>query len=77
MKSSKIVALSALAALAFGVGTAMAQNSSVPAGTYATQPQANGTSAPATRQDSTVQYGSSDHGFPAQVRDTDRAEGGF
>jgi hypothetical protein len=77
MKTMKILALAAFTALTFGVGGAMAQSTQVQTTTQsqATAPQASGNVA--RTQETTVQYGSSDHGFAAQALDTDRVGGGF
>ncbi len=81
MKVTNIVALAALTALSLGVGSAMAQNSSVTPGNYGTQqvttPQALGSTVTRTQQ-RTVQYGSSDHSYGMTLfPDTDRTGGGF
>jgi hypothetical protein len=79
--NTKILALAALTALSFGVGSAMAQ-STVPAsaygasyGTQLVAPQATGQVV--RSQDTTVQYGSSDHGFATPNYDTNLTAGGF
>jgi hypothetical protein len=80
MNTTKTLALVAMTALSLGVGSAMAQSSAVPQGNYtaATAPQASAPTVTRT-QDTTVQYGSSDH-FSSGIRNydsSDRVEGGF
>jgi hypothetical protein len=74
--NTKIMALAAVTALSLGFGTAMAATT-----TYSntqTQVSAPQASAPAARtQETTVQYGSSDHGMMSPSYDTNLTQGGF
>jgi hypothetical protein len=75
--NTKILALAALT-LSLGVGSAMAQNSSAPAPNYGTQAAAPQANAPVVRsQETTVQYGSSDHGVATTNFDANLTQGGF
>jgi hypothetical protein len=81
MNTTKTLALVAMTALSLGMGSAMAQNSAPSQGNYAapaaTARQASAPTVTRT-QDTTVQYGSSDHyssGVPGF--NTDPIGGGF
>jgi hypothetical protein len=83
MNTTKTLALVAMAAVSLGTGSAMAQSRVVTPGSYnyvppaRTASQANAPTAAGT-QDTTVQYGSSDHyssGVPGF--NTDPIAGGF
>jgi len=78
--NTKILALAAVTALSFGVSSAMAQSTTAPATTYGTQYQATApqASAPVVRsQETTVQYGSSDHSTMTPSFDANLTQGGF
>lgn len=79
MNSTKTLALVAMTALSLGVGSAMAQSSAVSPNYAAPQASAPQTTAPVVRsQQTTVQYGSSDHNFgPTGPANTDPIGGGF